>query len=229
MADTHAQSHSTAMKVKIRSLPKVIFFYPTWIFSFVCAVVMSADAAASWPGIAWMGVFVINLFIVSFDFTEQKSIIVALTTVVAILALVLAGALSDVAGFFGKLKPAMDSTFYWMMAVTFSIIFLLAWLGSRLDYWEIEPNEIVHRHGLFRRMKRFSTESLRWDKVIPDVMERIMLGTGTIILTTPYEKHPIVIEHVMRIGRVDEQIARILGVKQVIEGKKEHLPTDEDK
>lgn len=228
MAD-HAQHHSTAMKVKIRSLPKVIFFYPTWILSLICAIVVSADASASWPGIAWMGCFIINLFIIAFDFTEQKSIIVALTTVVAILALVLAGALSDVAGFFGALKPMMDKTFYWMMTVTFSVIFLLAWLGSRLDYWEIEPNEIVHRYGLFRRMKRFSTESLRWDKVIPDVMERIMLGTGTIILTTPYEKHPIVIEHVLRIGRVDEQIARILGVKQVIEGKKEHLPTDEDK
>lgn len=227
MADSHAQHHSTAMKVKIRSLPKVIFFYPTWILSIVCAIVMSADPAASWPGIAWMGCFIINLFIIAFDFTEQKSIIVALTTVVAILALVLLGALSDVAGFFSALKPQMDKTFYFMMSATFSVIFVLAWLGSRLDYWEIEPNEIVHRYGLFRRMKRFSTESLRWDKLIPDVMERIMLGTGTIILTTPYEKHPIVIEHVMRIGRVDEQIARILGVKQVIEGKKEHLPTDD--
>jgi hypothetical protein len=71
-------------------------------------------------------------------------------------------------------------------------------------------------------MKRFSTESLRWDKVIPDVMERLMLGTGQIILTTPHEKHPIIIDHVMRIGHIDDQIARILGVKQVVT----HRPLD---
>lgn len=227
-SDKHA-AHPTALKVKIRSMPKVIFFYPVWILSLVCAIAAAAsDPPAAWIGLSWMALFVLNLFVIAFDFTEQKTVIVALTTVVAVLTLVLLGALSDVTAFVTALRPVMNQTFYWMMFVVFGVVFLLAWLGSRLDYWEIEPNEIVHRHGIFRRMKRFSTESLRWDKLIPDVMERIMLGTGTIILTTPYEKHPIVIEHVMRIGRIDEQIARILGVKQVIEGKREHLPTDDD-
>jgi len=230
MADAKDHSnHPTALRVKIRSLPKVIFFYPVWIFSLVAALIASAAEPPAWLGMTWMSLFILNLFVVSFDFTEQKTVIVVLSVVVTALALVLVGALSDVTAFVTTLRPHMNQVFYWMIFVTFTIIFLLAWLGSRLDYWEIEPNEIVHRYGIFRRMKRFSTESLRWDKVIPDVMERIMLGTGTIILTTPYEKHPIVIEHVLRIGTVDDQIARILGVKQVVEGKREHLPTDEDK
>ena len=108
--------------------------------------------------------------------------------VAAVLGLVLAGALSDVMGFLTSLKPVMNGIFYWMMFAVFGIIFLIAFIGSRLDYWEIEPNEIVHRYGMFRRMRRFSTESLRWDKVIPDVMERIMLGTGTIeqMVQPPY-------------------------------------------
>ena len=135
------------------------------------------------------------------------------------LGLVLLGVLSDVASFLTRMQPQMDATFYWMMFAVFGAIFLIVWISTRLSYWVIEPNEVVFRSGLLRRMKRFSTESLRWDKVIPDVMERLMLGTGTIILTTPQEKHPIVIEHVMRIGRVDREIARILGVKKVIERK----------
>ncbi len=49
-----------------------------------------------------------------------------------------------------------------------------------------------------------------------------MLGTGTIILTTPYEKHPIVIEHVMRIGKIDGHIAHILSVKQVVSERHKH-------
>lgn len=215
------------LRVRIHSLPKVIFFYPTWLFSLVCALVMSADPSAGWPGIAWMALFSLNLFVIAFDFTEERTLIVVLGTVALILTLVLLGALSDVMGFLTSLKPKMDAVFHWMIFTVFGIIFLAAWIGSRLDYWEIVPNEVVHRYGVFRRMRRFSAESLRWDKTIPDVMERIMLGTGTIILTTPYEKHPIVVEHVMRIGRIDEQIAHILGVKQVVAERHNHPTEDE--
>lgn len=215
------------LSVRIRSLPKVIFFYPVWIFALVCALVVSADPSASWPGLSWMMLFTLNLFVIAFDFTEERTLIFVLGGVAVVLGLVLAGALTDVMGFLTSLKPMMNALFYWMMFVVFGLIFLIAFIGSRMDYWEITPNEIVHRHGLFRRMRRYSTESLRWDKVIPDVMERVMLGTGTIIMTTPYEKHPIVIEHVMRIGKIDEQIAHVLGVKQVVTEKHRHPSEDE--
>ncbi len=215
------------LRVRVRSLPKVIFFYPVWLFSLVCALVVAADPTAGWPGLTWMIVFAFNLFIVAFDFTEERTLIFALGTVAVVLGLVLAGALTEVMGFLTSLKPTMDATFYWMIFAILGIIFLVAFIGSRLDYWEIQPNEIVHRYGIFRRMRRFSTESLRWDKVIPDVMERIMLGTGTIIMTTPYEKHPIVIEHVMRIGTIDDQIAHVLGVKQVVQDRHRHPSEDE--
>lgn len=215
------------LRVRIRSLPKVIFFYPVWIFALVCALVMSADPAAQWPGLSWMLLFTLNLFIIAFDFTEERTLIFVLGGVAVVLGLVLAGALTDVMGFLTSLKPMMNALFYWMMFVVFGLIFLIAFIGSRMDYWEITPNEIVHRYGVFRRMRRFSTESLRWDKIIPDVMERVMLGTGTIIMTTPYEKHPIVIDHVLRIGKIDEQIAHVLGVKQVVQDPHRHPSEDE--
>jgi hypothetical protein len=226
MGDDRKKLGNMVLSVRIRSLPKVIFFYPVWIFSLVCALVVSADATADWTGVSWTLLFAFNLFIVAFDFTEERTVIFVLGTVAVVLGLVLAGALTEVMGFLSSVKPHMDATFYWIMFVIFTVIFFIAFVGSRLDYWEIQPNEIVHRYGIFRRMRRFSTESLRWDKVVPDVMERLMLGTGTIIMTTPYEKHPIIIEHVMRIGRIDEQIAHVLGVKQVV-GRQRHPSEDE--
>jgi hypothetical protein len=176
----------------------------------------------SWLGNAWMTVFVLNLFVIAYDFTEERTIIALLGGVAIVLALTLGGILGEVVSVLSDVNPVMNSHFYWTIFVVFSAVFLVAVIGSRLDYWIIEPNEVVHRYGLFRRMKRFSTESLRWDKVVPDVMERLMLGTGQIILTTPHEKHPIVIDHVLRIGHIDDQIARIMGVKQVIS----HRPLD---
>ena len=41
-------------------------------------------------------------------------------------------------------------------------------------------------------------------------------GTGTIMLTTPHERHPVVLDHVARIGSIDDRIADILGVKAVV-------------
>ena len=68
---------------------------------------------------------------------------------------------------------------------------------------------------MFGEIKRYSTEDLRWFKEIPDVLERILLGSGRMVLTTPREPMPIVIEHVIGIGSIDERIATLLGTKNV--------------
>lgn len=214
------QDRPGRLRVIVRPLPKVIFFYLTWLASLVCAIATTTLTASapepSWIGAVWMGAFLFNLLVISFDFNEERSLIFVLLIVVAILALLYAGALSEVGSFLGKLRPDMNDTFYWMVFGAFTVIYLLVWIQSRLNYWIIEPNEIVHRYGLFPKMKRFPTESLRWDKSVPDLLERLLLGSGTIMLTTPSEKFPIVIEHVLRIDTVDDRIAAVLGVKQVV-------------
>jgi len=212
------------LRAVIRSYPKVIFFYLTWIASLVCAIASNGLATTdvpSWVGVTWMSAFLFNLIVISFDFNEERTLIVVLAVVAGVLALLYTDVLGDVAGFLGGLHPQMNATFYWMIFGAFSVVFLFAWLHSRFDYWVIEPNEVIHRYGVFPKMKRFSTESLRWDKVVPDILERILLGAGTIILTVPQEQYPIVIQHVIGIGGVDDRIASILGVKQVVSGDSE--------
>jgi len=205
------------LRVVIRPYPKVVFFYMTWIASLICAVA-SDGGPPEWAGVVWMSAFLFNLLVISFDFNEERTLIVVLAVVAGVLALLYTDVLGDVGDFISGLRPTMDATFYWMIFGAFSVVFLFAWLQSRFDYWVIEPNEVIHRYGIFPKMKRFSTESLRWDKQVPDILERILLASGTIILTTPQETHPIVIQHVIGIGNVDERIASILGVKQVVQG-----------
>ena len=110
----------------------------------------------------------------------------------------------------------MNANFYYTMFGLFSIVYLVVFLKTRFDYWEFRHNEVIHRRGVFADIKRYSTEDLRWFKEVPDVLERILAGSGRMILTTPRETHPIVIEHVLGISRIDEQVADILGVKRVI-------------
>lgn len=202
-----------ALRVVVRPLPKVIFFYLTWLMSFVCGL-LDPDAGT---GLIWMGTFFFNLLVISFDFNEERSVIGLLTMVLAGFALFYFGVIGAVSTWFFELEPVMSRTFYWMIFGGFSLVFICVWIRTRFDYWEFRPNEVIHRYGLFPKMKRYSTENLRWDKTVPDLLERLMLGTGSIVLTTPHEKHPVVLEHVMRIGKLDDSIADILGVKQVVQ------------
>jgi hypothetical protein len=216
MTDTPSDqpSSSEALRVIVRPLPKVIFFYLTWIMSLVCALFLSPDATT---GLIWMGTFFFNLLVISFDFNEERSAIGLLVMIVAGFALLYFGVFTAVSTWIVDLQPVMSDTFYWMIFGGFSLVFISVWIRSRFDYWEFRPNEVIHRYGLFPKMKRYSTENLRWDKTVPDLLERLMLGTGSIVLTTPHEQHPVVLEHVMRIGKLDDQIADILGVKQVVQ------------
>ena len=208
------------LRVIVRPLPKVIFFYLTWVASLVCGLVAtlaSGDAAPEGPlGLVWTGIFFFNLLVISFDFNEERSLVLFLGVIVAVLGLLYFGVLGSVGAWLVALRPAMNATFYWLVFSCFSVIYLFVWIHSRFDYWEFRPNEVVHRFGIFPKMKRFSTEDLRLDKEVPDVLERFLLGAGRLILTTPHEKHPLVIQHVLGIGRIDDQIAEILGVKAVV-------------
>ena len=209
---TAASDASGDLRAIVRPLPKVVFFYLTWIASAVCGVFGGEALTAQ----IWMGVFFLNLLVISFDFNEERSVIFLLGAIALAVVLLYFGVLGSVSEWFAGLQPAMNRTFYWMMFSGFSLVFGFVWLKTRFDYWEFRPNEVVHRYGIFPKMKRYSTEDMRWDKTVPDVLERLMLGTGSIVLTTPHEKHPVVLDHVMRISKLDDEIADILGVKQVV-------------
>jgi len=201
------------LRVVVRPLPKIVFFYPTWLMSAFCAIFHGA------PGVDlfWMVVFFVNLLVIAFDFNEERSLILTLAVFSGLLGSLYLGWLGPISTWAMALEPSMNAVFYMMTFVGFSVIFLFVWIKTRFDYWEFRPNEVVHRYGIFPKMKRYSTEDMRWDKTVPDVLERLMLGTGTIMLTTPHESHPVVLEHVMRIGSIDDRIADILGVKRVVE------------
>ena len=91
----------------------------------------------------------------------------------------------------------------------------MVFVRSRFEYWEFRHNEVLHRAGMFSEIKRYSTSDLRWFKEIPDVLERILLKSGRMVLTTPRETHPIVLEHVLGIEGADDRIAELLGTQKV--------------
>jgi len=204
-------------RVIVRAYPKVIFFWLTWIVSLVAAIIAAnADASPDHLGTVWMCFFAFNLLVISFDFTEVISLMMLALIAMTVFAGLYFDFLSFVGDFFRSLQLHMDSNFYFTMFGLFTLVYIVVFIKTRFDYWEFRHNEVIHRRGIFADMRRYSTEDLRWFKEVPDVLERIICGSGRMILTTPLEKHPIVIQHVVGINRIDERVADIMGVKRVV-------------
>ena len=51
---------------------------------------------------------------------------------------------------------------------------------------------------------------------IRPVLERLLASSGRLVMSTPQETHPIIIEHVLGISTKDDQISRLLGVRRVV-------------
>jgi hypothetical protein len=212
-----APARSGAMpRVVVRPMPKVVFFYLTWLASLAFGIIAkAAEPDPAHLGTIWMAIFTFNLLVISFDFGE----VVSIAVLFFLLMLFFAGLYFDFLGFFGTflrdLDIWMNASFYFATFAVFTVIYALVMIKSRFDYWEFRHNEVLHRTGLFGEIKRYSTEDLRWFKQVPDVLERVLLRSGRMVLTTPREVTPMVIENVIGIESVDERIAEILGTKRV--------------
>ncbi len=207
------------VRVIVRAYPKVIFFWMTWLFSLVAGILAPETYnpdVVTHLGTVWMSIFLFNLIVISFDFSEVVSVMVLALVAVFILAGLQFGYLSFLGDWLGSLHIWMNGSFYFAVFGIFTAIYAVVFIQTRFDYWEFRYNEVIHRRGVFAQIKRYSTEDLRWFKEIPDVLERVLAGSGRMILTTPREQHPIVIENVLRIGSIDEKVADILGTKRVV-------------
>ncbi len=213
--------------VIVRAYPKVVYLYLTWLASLVCGILqpnlideegmllVSAIQKSSLIGRIWMGIFVFNILVISFEFSRIRSVAI----VFFILAFFFAGAKWDfiqpVTDFVGGLNLVMNGSFYYTMAAVFTVIFLLVFINTRFSYWEIQPNEILHHHGFLGDVHRYPTRGLRMQKEITDVLELILLRAGTLVLTPTGVDRPIVLENVIAITKVEDKIQRLLGTLKV--------------
>jgi hypothetical protein len=216
-ASAERRSPSEMPRVIVRAYPKVIFFWLTWLASLVMGFIQKGHdpALAADLGTIWVIIFAFNLVVISFDFNEVVSVMVLAVIAVVIFAGLYWKFLGPIGEFIRDLDVGMNSRFYFSVFGVFTIIYFFVFLKTRFNYWEFRYNEVIHREGVFPNIKRYSTEDLRWFKEVPDVLERVLAGSGRMILTTPREPHPIVLENVLRIGSIDEKVADILGTKRV--------------
>ena len=204
-------------QIYLRSYPKIIFFWPLLIFSFVAWLiqVFISDPIA-WLGTTWMIVFFTNLFVIAFDFSSTKFFVLMLIVVVAIL-LVIFFVLPNVTlpESVGEFNLGITATFYAITSLILLIILGCVFISTRFDYWKIERNEIYHKSGIFSTAERFPTKGLRIKKEIPDVFEYFMLRAGRISLFPGRADEVVILPTVLNISKKEQQIDALLSYVSV--------------
>jgi hypothetical protein len=224
MVEAPAVHESTT--VVVRPYPKIVFLYLTWIASLVCGAlqpklmggsVLTPEtlATSGLVGRIWILIFVFNILVISFEFSRIRSVAVVFFLLAFIFAGIQFNFLPAIGEFLRTLPLVMNDVFYYVIGGVFSIVYLLVFINTRFNYWEFQPNEILHHHGFLGDVHRYPTRGLRMQKEITDVMEYVLLRAGTLVLAPPGLERPIVLENVINLNRVEDKIQRLLGTLKV--------------
>ena len=225
---------TTPKKIYLISYPKIVYMYPTFIFSMIAGVYMAFNDGGAEPGRAthivnlmFLGVLGVNLVVLSFDFPRTTSLTLFFFFAAAVMGLVLlfqydAEILGQVSGIIATFKPFANAQFYFIFAGIIGLIFVGVFVAVQFDYWEVRPNELLHHHGVLSDLERFSAPNLRIDKEINDVFEYLLLRAGRLILHPSNERRAVVLENVFFINRKEAEITRMLGAVQVQVRQEQH-------
>jgi hypothetical protein len=225
MSEAAAESHDRPESIYLVAYPKVLMLYPTFLTAIAAGIYMVATggknaSGAEVTGLIFLGIFALNLIVLSFDFPRTVSLTLFFLIFGVAMGLILffrsyPNALPAVTDVLRELRPVANATFYFTIATILGVIYVFVFISRRFDYWEVRPNELLHHTGLLSDLKRYSAPNLRIDKEINDVFEFMLLRSGTLILHPSQERRAIVLENIPNINRKEAQLTQMLGALQV--------------
>ena len=88
MSESKPKKHPT--EIYLRSYPKIIFFWPLLITSFVLWIIqwINGTNLIDELGYVWFIVFFINIFVTAFDFSSTKFFVLILAVVIILLLVI---------------------------------------------------------------------------------------------------------------------------------------------
>lgn len=223
MGDQPAAAARKVDSVVIRSYPKAVFFYPTFLTAIICAVIAYVKKEpphefSRLPGDIFFAVFAINILITAWDFSRTGFIAVVLLAIIAVLGIALIEVKFDflrgVADMIGRIQLRAHPHVYLMFAFIFGFLLFLSFVQSRLDYWEVHGNELLHVTGFVGNVERFPAPNLRFRKELPDVFEYALLRSGTLVLE-PVQGERHALPNVININAIEKRIEALLSTIDV--------------
>jgi hypothetical protein len=198
-------------EIFLRTYPKVIFFYPLLVTSFILWLIQMFIAPEIVLGYIWFIVFFVNIFVTAFDFSSTKFFVLILAIVIVVLIvafLILPTTTLSLTGI--QIDLALPWEFYMLMTLALAFILGVIVLSTRFEYYKIERNEIIHKKGIFSSADRFPVKSLRFKKEIPDVFEFFMLRAGRFTIMPGKADEVMILPTVLNINKREKQLDWLL-------------------
>ena len=199
-------------EIFIRTYPKVIFYWPLLITSFILWIIQALGSENSKAlGYAWFIVFFINIFVTAFDFSSTKFFVLILAVVIVLMIvifLVLPNFSVSLTGI--EIDLGLPWQFYMVMTIILAFILGIVILSTRFEYYKIERNEIIHKKGIFSSAERFPSKSLRFKKEIPDVFEFFLLRAGSFTFMPGKADEVMILPTVLNITKKEKQLDWLL-------------------
>ncbi|MCU0728428.1 MAG: hypothetical protein MUE73_22025 [Planctomycetes bacterium] len=208
-------------RVVIRPWPKSVLLYPTLLLSVVFGLLVwrwgeTDSSRAHALATAWLVVFGANLAVMTFQFSRVTSLAGAFAVLAAVFLALFLGEKYDIRVFHWltsvvrSLGPAANAEFYLGIAGVLLLLFVLMFLRTRTDWWEVNQNLLIHHHGVMGNVERWPAQNLRFTSEIEDLAEYAMLRSGTLVFLPPGEGKAIRLETVPGIGRIERALKQIL-------------------
>lgn len=229
-----------ADRIVIHPYAKVVTMWPLVLISIVfyflgggwwaseanrnAEALVSPSALGWW----WLIVFFFNMLVQTFDFGRNNFIATVATIAVVLMGLWIWDMQSpmdiygSIYGFLADKQVNLHPNFYLIMAAGFTLLFILAVIASRFDYWVLEPNRLMHKHGLLGDERQYATMHMTVEKEIPDIFEYIVFRSGRLIFKpgTGADSHKaLVLDNVFNITKVERHVREFLGIIKVDEDK----------
>jgi len=222
-AKEESKGRSHKDRIIVRACPKIVVYYPTVIAAFVCGLVTyffsDKPAVVETVGEIFIIVLFFNTIVVAFEFPRLTAVAVFLLILALLLGLFLAdryfNLFEPLKALHAAIHVTANASFYWFFAGIFLFVYIVTWIITRFDYWEVTPNELLHHHGPFGDLERFPSPNLKLDKEMPDIFEFLLLGSGRLVFYPTSERRAIVLDNVMRVNSVEARIKHLLSAMEV--------------
>jgi hypothetical protein len=170
-------------------------------------------------GMVFLAVLAFNLIVMSFDFPRFTIFAIVISAAAVTFFLLYLNFyfnfVPPLTRFLESLYAVANAQFYFLVATILLVDYAFIYVTRYLDYWVILPNEILHNHGPFSDLERFPTFNLRFGKEIPDILEYLMLGAGTLVLHVSNLQRAIVLENVIGVTQKEEELKKLMSRMEV--------------
>lgn len=172
-------------------------------------------------GLVFMCILAVNLLVIFYDIRTTAGLVILAMTLALVFLFLLLNNHMAILPFLRDalywLAPIMDIKFYLFLALVLAVLFFIAYIATRLYYWEVRPNEVIIYSGLLEKQDRLPTQGVHCEWQIDDILEYFLLGAGSLVFTFPGRPKPEILHNVLRVQRKRRELAEVLGVIRVVD------------